>query len=104
MKHTVPHDLDLDTAKKATAKALESYKERFSDYQPEVSWLDERRAEVQFKALGATLKGLFQLTPSAVEMEMDVPLRFKLFQKKAVDVVDREIKKWIEKAKQGELE
>ena len=35
---------------------------------------------------------------------MDVPFAFKLFQKKAVSVIDGEIQKWIERAKNGELD
>lgn len=103
MKHTVPHDLDLETARKVTDKALESYKERFSEYNPEVSWKDERTAEVSFRAKGVSMKGLFSLLPNAIEMDMDVPFVLRLFQKKAVDVVEREIEKWLDKAKRGEL-
>jgi hypothetical protein len=103
MKHTVPHDLDLDTAKKVTDKALESYRERFAEYNPVVTWTEDCKAEVAFKAKGVTLKGLFCLTQDAIEMDMEVPFVLRLFQKKAVDVVEREILTWIDKAKKGEL-
>lgn len=103
MKHMVPHDLDLDMARKVTGKALESYKERFAEYNPEISWKDERTAEVAFRAKGISLKGLFSLADDAIEMDMDVPFMLRMFQKKAVDVVEREIHKWIDLAKKGEL-
>lgn len=103
MKHSVSHDLDLDTARKVTQKALESYQARFAEYHPEILWKDECTAEVCFSAKGVTLKGLFSLTPNAIEMDMNVPLVLRMFQKKAVDVVDREIHTWIDKARQGEL-
>lgn len=103
MKHSVSHDLDLDTARKVTQKALESYQARFAEYQPEIHWKDECTAEVCFSAKGVTLKGLFSLTPNAIEMDMSVPLVLRMFQKKAVDVVDREIHAWIDKARQGAL-
>jgi hypothetical protein len=104
MKHAVHHDLDLDTARKATDHALESYKDRFSEYNPQVTWKDDRRAEVAFNAKGVTLKGVFELLDDRVEMDMDVPFVFRLFKKKAIDVIEREIRRWLDKAKNGELD
>lgn len=104
MKHTVPHDLPKEKARQVTDKALECYKERFCDYNPEIRWKSDDEAEVAFKAKGVSIKGNFQLLPDAISIEMDVPFVLKLFQKKAVDVVEREIQHWIGKAKAGELE
>lgn len=103
MKHSVPHDLDPEQARLVTDKALHAYKERFSDYCPEVCWQDDSHAEVKFKAKGVTLKGKFELLPGQINMDMDVPFVFKLFQKKAIEVVEREIREWIGRAKRGEL-
>lgn len=103
MKHSVPHDLDPEQARLVTDKALHAYKERFAEYNPEVRWQDDTHAEVQFKAKGVTLKGMFELLPGKIAMEMDVPFVFKLFQKKAIEVVEREIQEWIGRAKRGEL-
>jgi len=104
MKHAVPHDLDLDMARKATDAALQSYKERFAEYNPQVEWKDDRRAEVHFSAKGIKMSGNFELTTNKILMEMKVPLALKLFQRKAVEVIEREIRKWVEKARNGELE
>ena len=103
MKHSVSHDLDATTARKVTERALESYRDRFAEYNPEVQWKDDCTAEVCFSAKGVTLKGVFSLQPNAIEMDMSVPLVLRMFQKKAVEVVDREINTWIGKAKNGEL-
>ena len=103
MKHTVPHDLDHEKARLVTDKALEAYKARFSEFNPEVRWHGDERAEVEFRAKGVTMKGNFELLPGAINIDMDVPFVFKLFQKKAIDVVEREIRDWIGRAKRGEL-
>jgi hypothetical protein len=104
MKHAVPHDLDIGLARKATDAALQSYKERFSDYNPQVSWRNDTHAEVEFSAKGIKMTGQFELKPTEVLMEMKVPLALRLFQKKAIDVIEREIKKWLEKARNGEFD
>ncbi len=104
MKHTVNHGIDKPLARKATEKALESYKERFAEYNPTVTWRTEDEARVEFKAKGMTLKGNFLLTDSDVNIEMDVPLLMRPFRKKAVDVVEKEILAWVAKAKNGEFE
>jgi len=103
MKHSVPHDLDLERARVVTDKALSAYKERFADYNPTVSWSGERHAEVEFKAKGVKIVGKFELKDDRIDIDMKVPMLLKMFQKKAIDVVEREIRVWIEKAKAGEF-
>lgn len=103
MKHSVPHDLELSQARTVTDHALEAYRAKFAEYHPDVRWLDDNHAEVEFKAKGVKVKGKFDLKPDRIEVDMQVPMLLKVFQKKAIDVVEREIKKWIEKAKKGEL-
>ena len=61
MKHSVPHDLSLDLARKATDAALQAYRARFPEYDPQVKWTSERTAEVTFRALGKTLTGTFEI-------------------------------------------
>jgi len=104
MKHVFPHDLELALARRVTERALEAYVQRFPEYQPRLQWLDEQRAEVRFEALGMTLRGLFELTPDAVLMEMQVPLLLRPFRRRAVSLVESEIKAWIARAKHGELD
>ncbi len=104
MKHTVPHDLEPAQARRVTEKALESYKERFSEYNPVVRWKTDEEAEVEFSAKGLSVTGNFRLLANAITIDMSVPFVLKLFQKKAVDVVEREINVWIAKAKAGELD
>ena len=103
MKHSVPHDLSPDLAKRATEKAIQTYCEKFADYNPSVNWSSDSKANVEFKVKGIALKGEFNLVPKAIEIDMKVPFALKLFQGKAVQVVDKAIRQWIDRAKAGEL-
>jgi hypothetical protein len=103
MKHSVPHDLPLDLAKKAADRALGEYRAKFPDFDPQVAWTGERTAEVTFKAMGSILKGTFEILDDKIEMDMDVPLLMRPFKSKAMEVVEEKIRAWIERAKNGEL-
>ena len=94
----------LALALQATKMAWESYKERFSEYQPKATWQGRRHADVQFKVKGVTLRGSFDLEPGGIALDLEVPLVFRPFKKKAIGAIEREIQKWIEKAEKGELD
>lgn len=49
------------------------------------------------------MKGQFDLRPGAIDIDISVPFALKLFQKKAIQVVEDEIREWVGKAKRGEL-
>lgn len=104
MKHSVPHDLDPELAKKATVAALESYKKRFSEYNPTLNWPSDAKAEIGFKVKGVSLKGNLEVGTKAIDMDLDVPFLLRPFRGKALSVIEEEIKKWIAKAKAGELD
>jgi hypothetical protein len=103
MKHTVPHDLPFDLAKKAADAALQSYKQRFPDYDPQVTWADDKTAHVALKAKGLGMKGIFEINKDNIAMDMEVPLLLRPFKAKALEVIEEQIKMWIAKAKSGEL-
>ncbi len=103
MDHRVSHDLDFETAKRVTEKAFESYSKRFSDYSPSMDWQTDRKAKIGFKAKGVSLDGSIELHDGAIEMGLDVPFIFKPFKKRAIQIIEDEIEKWIAKAKAGEI-
>ena len=103
MKHAVAHDLDHDTARKVARHALEGYAKQFERFDPRVDWVSTDRAEVRFSAKGITVKGQLDLRPTEFIIELEVPFLLRPFQKKAVDVVEREIDAWVIKAKRGEI-
>ncbi|APR86141.1 Hypothetical protein A7982_11490 [Minicystis rosea] len=103
MKHIIQHDLDMATAKKAADRAFAEYKSRFPDYSPELAWVNDRKADVAFNAKGVKLNGGMEIAPTSIALELDVPFLFRPFQKKAMEVIEREVRVWLEKAKKGEL-
>ena len=104
MKHTINHHLPIELAKKATEKAFEAYGERFSKFSPTANWTSDYDANIGFEAKGVKLGGAIALREGAIDLEMNVPFLFRPFQSRAVDIIEDEIKKWIGKAEQGELD
>jgi len=103
MKHSVPHDLGHDQAKKAAEAAFASYAERFAKYKPTANWTSPDRADISFTAKGITLKGVLEVKPASIDMDLDVPFLLRPFKEKALGAVDREITAWVGKAKRGEI-
>ncbi len=103
MKHGVPHDLGMEQAKKAAQAAFASYSERFAKYRPTATWTTDDRAEVSFTVKGVTLRGVLEVRPTSIDMDLDVPFLLRPFKDRALGAVDQEINRWIEKAKRGEI-
>jgi len=103
MKHQILHDLEPAVAKEVAIRAFDSYRARFADYQPRLQWVSDREARIEFQVKGLKLSGSLGIVPKAIELELDVPFVFRLFKNKAVEVIEREVRVWIAKAKAGEL-
>lgn len=104
MRHIIKHHLSHDLAKKAAVKAAESYAQRFAAYDPRVEWTGQDHANISFSAKGVTLKGDIQLRPGEFIVEMKVPFVFRIFEKKAMSIIEEEFRRWLDKADQGELD
>jgi len=104
MKHVMRHELSAELAKKAAIKAFESYGAKYAKYNPVLNWLDDDRATASFSAKGVTLSGEIALKPGAIELDFAVPLVLRMFKKRAVDVMERELRLWVDKAQAGELD
>ncbi len=103
MRHAVPHHLDMPTSRRVADKAWESYSARFSDYHPTIEWITEQKAKVGFKAKGIKLLGELELLEERIEMDLEVPFLLRPFRKKALEVIEREIRNWVAKAEAGEI-
>ncbi len=103
MKHSVPHDLGQEKAKRAAEAAFAAYAERFAKYHPTANWTSPDRADISFTAKGITLKGVLEVKPTSIDMDLDVPFLLRPFKEKALGAVDREITTWVGKAKRGEI-
>ena len=103
MKHTVPHDLGKELAKKAALAAFQSLSERFAKYSPRANWRTEDVVDVSFSAKGITLNGSLEVRDRSIEMDLDIPFLLRPFKDRALGSVGREIGRWIDRAKRGEL-
>lgn len=103
MKHVMKHDLPLDRARMVAERAFDAYRDKYANYNPALTWLSDTKAKASFGVKGVTLVGVIELQPNAISFDLDVPFVFKVFKKKAMDVMDRELAHWLAKAKQGEI-
>lgn len=102
-KHRIPHGLDHDLARKATQHALESYKNRFAEHNPQGRWVTDDRAELSFTVAGKTLEGVVEVEPKDIALELEVPFIFRVFKGQAMEIIEKEIREWIARARNGEL-
>jgi hypothetical protein len=82
---------------------MASYAERFAKYNPTTTWVSDDKANVSFSVKGMTLNGELTVTDEHIDMDLDVPFLLKPFKGKALSVIEEEIKKWVAKAKAGEV-
>ena len=103
MKHSVPHDIGQEKAKKAAEAALAQYSQKFAKYNPKTQWVSDSKANISFVIKGMTLSGIIEVRPDAIDMDLDVPFLFRPFKSQAMNIIEGEIKNWIGKAKKGEV-
>lgn len=103
MKHTIDTGLDKARSKKAIDKAMDEYKARFAEYSPRYDWTSEDDGEFSFSAKGIKLGGSIKVRDHKVDVDMDVPFLFKIFQGKAMQVIEEQVVFWVEKAKKGDI-
>jgi Putative polyhydroxyalkanoic acid system protein (PHA_gran_rgn) len=103
MKHRIPHGLSHDLARRVARRALETYRDRFADYEPIGEWVDEDHAMVSFKAAGRRLEGQVRVDTEAIELELEVPLLWRPFQGQAMRLIEEQVQSWLERARNGEL-
>ncbi len=104
MKHSVPHSLGREMARKVARAAFESYAKRFADYSPTTTWRTDDQADIGFSIKGMSLKGAVGVTDRSIDLDLEVPFMLKPFKGKALQVIEREIKEWIGKAEAGALD
>ena len=103
MTHDIPHDLDFKLAKLAAERAAEAYGKRFADYDYRAKWVSDSRVELGFTVVGKRLEGAMTVKPDHLELELDVPFMLRPFRGKAIEIIEKEARSWIDKAQRGEL-
>jgi hypothetical protein len=102
-QHEILHDLDFDLAKLAAERAADAYAKRFEEYDYKATWVSSSRVELGFTVMGKRLSGAMTVKAKKLELELEVPLVFRPFRGKALEIIEREARVWLEKAKKGEL-
>ncbi len=103
MKHEIHHGLSPELARKAVDKAMEAYSTRFAEYNPEFQWVTPDHGKLGFRAKGVSVKGDVEIAGPKILVDLDVPFLLRVFKGKAIEVIDREVHKWVEKARTGEI-
>lgn len=103
MEHRVSHDLGRDLGKKVTVAAFAAYAQKYAEYNPRMTWTGDYRADAAFTVKGFELKGTVEVRDREVALDLSVPLLLRPFKSKALEVIEREIKVWVEKARRGEV-
>lgn len=103
MTHDIPHDLDFALAKLAAQKAAEAYGKRFAEYDYKATWVRDDRVELGFTVVGKRLEGSMTIKSDRLELELDVPFMMRPFRGKAIEIIEKEARSWLDKAKRGEL-
>lgn len=103
MKHEIHHGLSPELAKKAVSKAMEAYSARFAEYNPRFSWASESKGTLAFRAKGVSVAGEIEISGPKIFVDLEVPFLLRVFKGKAIEVIDREVLAWVEKARTGEI-
>lgn len=98
MKKSFPHQLSPKQAREVARQAFAAYLEKLVDYHPRFDWRDDDNGDLTFQVLGKQVQGFISLLPGEILVEMKVPLLLKPFRKKALEVIGREINKWVKLA------
>lgn len=103
MKHVIHHGVTHKQAKQAIKAAITVYSRKFPEYHPKSRWQSDSQAQVTFKVKGMTLTATINVHPKTIESEMEVPFFFLPFRGRALRVIEDEIRKWVARAKAGEI-
>ena len=99
MKHSVPHDIGQERAKKVAESALSTYAQKYAAYNPSVTWTGPYSATIAFKVKGMSLGGTLEVLEKSIDLDIDVPFLLRPFKAQALSVIEGEINTWIKKAK-----
>jgi len=103
MKKTIDTNLDKARSKVAIGKAMDEYKKRFAEYSPRYEWTTDDQGDFSFSAKGVKLEGTIKVRDNKVDVDMDVPFLFRIFQGQAMKVIQDQVELWVEKVKKGEV-
>lgn len=104
MKYSVSHGLtDPTRVRTVVEKAYASYEQRLADYNPSLDWTSDTTATINFRVMSQSLNAKVSFDDKELRLQGKVPFLFKPFEKKIEGVLGREMDKWLEKARAGEI-
>ncbi len=103
MRHAISHDLGLELACKTARAACDDYARRFARYQLVVQWQGPQQAQISFAAKGVAMTGEVLVSDRELVLDLKVPLLLRPLQGRALEIIDREFRRWLERARQGEI-
>jgi len=101
MKHEIAHDLGEAKAREITDKALQAYRAKFSEYEPKLAWKNDKLAEIACTIKGMKIGGTVEIAERVILLDIEVPFMLRPFKGMAIQVIEDEIRKWIDRAKAG---
>ena len=104
IKHEIHHGLEPALARRAIDKAMEGYSKRFAEFSPSYRFVTDTRATFSFSALKVTVNGEIEIVSPKILVDIDVPFILRVFKGRAIEIIDGEVRDWVEKVRAGELE
>ena len=94
MRFSAPHGTTKQDARETIVEEMPRLLARFGGQvsNPQYSWSGDT-LEFSFRAAGADLQGLLHVSEREVEIEMGLPLRFRLFQ----GTIEQEMRNWCDR-------
>lgn len=98
-----PHKTTKEAACNLLQAAVSAYATKFALNKPVVSWASPERADVTAKVLNLPVSGAFVVTDTDLEVHVEIPPQFKVFEPAAVamlaQVVEQQLAAWHARAK-----
>lgn len=97
-RHVFSHPLDNAGARVLIGQAFTHYAERYPSAKLQLKWTSDTHAELCGLARGLKLRARIELQVSRCVLDVDVPFVLRPFQDVAQRAIEREVKRWLERA------
>ena len=100
-RHGFTHPLDDAGARALIEQAFAHYADRYPSAQLQLVWASATHGELHGLARGLKMKARIELQTSRCVLDVDVPFLLRPFQDVAQRAIEREVKRWLERAAAG---
>jgi hypothetical protein len=94
--HAIPYPLGSSAARDRIEQAFEHYRVRFAALDPTLTWETVEEGRVDVTLFGRRVVVRVAVGPQAIELEAEVPVWLRPFQARAVEVLEREARRWLD--------